>query len=153
MFNRIFNREQRVVLNCQTSDWRKTNSGVPQWSVLDPRLFLTDIDNLPDRITLICKIFADVASFFSKVIDTSNSQNALNSDLESISNGAYQLKLQFNPNPKEQANEITLSHQSNTYIYPPSHSITIPSLNVLISSTWVSFLIPNLTLTFILNKK
>ena len=116
MFNRIFNREQRVVLNGQTSDWRKTNSGVPQGSVLGPRLFLTYKDNLPVRITSICKIVADDASLFSKVIDTSNSQNTLNSDLESISNGAYQLKLQFNPNPKIQANEIILSHQSNTYI-------------------------------------
>ena len=42
--------------------------------------------------------------FFSKVIDTRNSQNALNSDLESIGNWAYQWKLQFNPDPKKQAN-------------------------------------------------
>ena len=38
----------------------------------------------------IRKIFADDTSLFSKVIDTSNSQNGLNSDLESISNLAYQ---------------------------------------------------------------
>ena len=38
----LSNREQRVVLNGQTSDWRKANSGVTEESVLGPFLFLTD---------------------------------------------------------------------------------------------------------------
>ena len=83
----LINREQRVVLNVQTSDWRKINSGVPQGSVLSP-FFILDIyiNDLPDEITSIRKIFADDISLFSKVIDTRNSRNALNSDLESIGN-------------------------------------------------------------------
>ena len=82
----LSNREHRVVLNGQTSDWRKINSGVPQESVLGPFLFLIYINDLPDGIISICKIFADDTSPFSKVIDTCNSQNVLNSNLESISN-------------------------------------------------------------------
>ena len=85
-----------VALNGQTSNWRKINSGVPQGSVLGPLLFLIYINDSPGGITSICKIFADDTSLFSKVIDTRNSQNALSSDLESISNWAYQWKLQFN---------------------------------------------------------
>ena len=37
--NYLQNREQRVVLNWQTSEWRKINSGVPQGSVLAPIFF------------------------------------------------------------------------------------------------------------------
>ena len=85
-----------VALNGQTSNWRKINSGVPQGSVLGPLLFLIYINDSPGGITSICKIFADDTSLFSKVIDTRNSQNALSSDLESISNWAYQWKLQSN---------------------------------------------------------
>ena len=35
----------------------------------------------------ICKIFDDHTSFFSKIIETRNSQNTLTLDLKSIKNG------------------------------------------------------------------
>ena len=52
----------RVVLNGQTSGWRKINSGVLQGSVLGPLLFLIYINDLPDGITSKCKLFADDTS-------------------------------------------------------------------------------------------
>ena len=67
--NYLENREQRVVLNGQISEWRKIMSGVPQGSVLGPLLFLIYINDLPDGINSLCKIFADNTSFFSKVYD------------------------------------------------------------------------------------
>ena len=67
----------------------------------------------------ICKIFADDTSLFSKIIDTRNSQNTLNSDFEIIKNWAYQWKMQFNPDPKKQANEVIFSRKSNRCTYPP----------------------------------
>ena len=100
------NREQRVVLNGQTSEWRKIKAGVPQGSVLGPLLFLIYINDLPHGITLICKIFADDTSLFSMVLDVNKSINELNSDLERINQWAYQWKMQFNPDPKKQANEV-----------------------------------------------
>ena len=80
--NYLENREQRVVLNGQTSVWRKIKSGVPQGTVLGPLLFLIYINDLPDGITSICKIFADDTSLFTKVLDINESTNKLNTDLK-----------------------------------------------------------------------
>ena len=83
--NYLENREQRVVLNGQTSEWRKIMSGIPQGSVLGPLLFLIYINDLPDGINSLCKIFADDTSLFSKVSDINKSASNLNDDLEKIS--------------------------------------------------------------------
>ena len=48
-------------------------SGVPRGSVLGP-LFLIYINDLPDGITSIRKIFADDTSLFSKEFDITNLQ-------------------------------------------------------------------------------
>ena len=79
------NGKQRVVLNGQTSNWRKIISGVRQGSLLGPYLVLFYVNNLSDGITSICKIFADDTSLFSKVLDVNESTKKLNFDLEKIS--------------------------------------------------------------------
>ena len=76
--NYLENREQRVVLNGQTSEWRKIMSGIPQRSVLGPLLFLIYINDLPDGINSLCKIFADDTSLFSKVSDIKRFQILIN---------------------------------------------------------------------------
>ena len=87
--NYLHNREQRVVLNGQTSEWKRIYSGVPQGSVLGPLLFLIYINDLPNGITSMCKIFADDTSLFTKVLDVNKSVAELNADLEKINQWAY----------------------------------------------------------------
>ena len=55
--NYLENQKQRVVLNGQTSEWRKINSRFPHGSVLESLSFLIYLNDLPDEIISICKIF------------------------------------------------------------------------------------------------
>ena len=94
-------------------------AGVPQGSVLGPLLFLIYINDLPDGLTSMCKIFADDTSLFSKVIDKNNSNSQLNSDLAKISKWAFQWKISFNPDPNKQAIEVHFSNKRDKENYPP----------------------------------
>ena len=62
--NYLTGRQQRIVLNGQTSSWLNVTAGVPQGSVLGHLLFLIYINGLPDEITSSRKIFADDTSLF-----------------------------------------------------------------------------------------
>ena len=69
MENYLTGRQQRVIFNVQTSSWKNILAGVPQGSMLGPLLFLIHINDLPNGIESICKIFADITSLFLKVKD------------------------------------------------------------------------------------
>ena len=80
LINYLEDRKQRVVLNGQISSCRNILAGVSQGSVLVPILFLIYINDLPDGIKSICKIFVDNTSPFSKDKDKHCSTVELNSD-------------------------------------------------------------------------
>ena len=52
-------RKQRVVLGEHYSDWKEVTSGVPQGSVIVPLLFVIFINDMPDVVNHILKLFAD----------------------------------------------------------------------------------------------
>ena len=79
--------QQRVILNGQHSNWTPALAGVLQESILGPLLFLIYINDLPDNLESLAKLFADDASLFSAVHDTSKSAKLLNDDLQKISIG------------------------------------------------------------------
>ena len=87
------------------------------------------INDLPDRILSMCKIFAH---------DTSVAE--LNTDLEKISQRAYQWKMQLNRDPSKQANEIIFSHKlvSNNLLHPLLVLTIMMLLDVLIKKIYDS---------------
>ena len=83
--NYLTNRQQRVLLNGQTSKWTNVLAGVPQDSVLGPLLFLIYINDLPGGLKSICKIFADDTPILSKINDIDTSNIGINNNLVKIS--------------------------------------------------------------------
>ena len=77
-------RKQRVILNGGSSPWSDVVSGIPQGSVLGPILFLIFIDDLPDSVAGLVKIFADDTKLFS-AIKSKEDCKKLQADLESLS--------------------------------------------------------------------
>ena len=102
-------RKQRVVLNGQASPWIIIKAGVPQGSILGPRLFLIYINDLSDDLSTTAKLFADHTSIFfiEQIVNTFASH--LSKDLSKIRNWAFQLKKKFNPDPRKQAQEVIFS--------------------------------------------
>ena len=82
-------------------------------------MFLIYINDLPDGITSICKIFVDETSLFSKVFDINKSTKKLNLDLEKINEWVFQWKMHFNPDPDKQANEVIFSQKWKVHSHPP----------------------------------
>ena len=111
-------------------------SGILQGSILGPFLFLVYINDLPDGINSLCKIFADDTSLFSRVSEIHKSASNLNDDLEKISYWAYEWKMQFNPDLNKQANEVIFSRKtSSNNLSHPSNLTIITFLNAPIKST------------------
>ena len=97
---------------------KNIQAAAPQSSLLGPFLFLTCINDLPNEIESICKIFADDTWLLSKVKDETFSDIQLNNNLNKISKWAFQRKMLFNPDPSNQAIEICFSHIRGNENYP-----------------------------------
>ena len=88
-------RRQRVVINGETSNWRPVTSGIPQGSVLGPILFICYVNDMPEAVQGMIKIFADDTKIYSEVND-SNMHKNLQSDLESLQSWANLWQMRFN---------------------------------------------------------
>ena len=117
--NYLTNRQQRLLLNGKTSKCTNILAGIPLGSVLGHLLFLIYINDLPDGLKSICKIFANDTSLSSKINDINTSNIDFSNDLVKISRWAYQWKMSFNPDINKQATEVYFSERRAKYFPPP----------------------------------
>ena len=107
-----------MVLNGIASNWSQIYAGIPQGSVLGPLLFLIYINDLSDNISSEMRLFADDSSLFTRVEDVTQTQAKLESDLETITNWAFQWKMVFNPDLTKQAIEVIFSAKKKKPEHP-----------------------------------
>ena len=93
----LSDREQRVVVNGKTSEWRDVTSGVPEGALLAPILFALFINDLPSAVkSSQCVMFADDVKLYHRVRTASDCEQ-LQSDLDSLSRWSSDWKLRLNP--------------------------------------------------------
>ena len=85
--NFLTGRRQLVAVNGVASSWADVLSGVPQGSVLGPLVFVVYINDLPEEIDTMVRMFADDTNIF---VDASSEDNriALQADIIRLLNWA-----------------------------------------------------------------
>jgi hypothetical protein len=91
----LVGRKQRVVMGEVVSDWKDVLSGVPQGSVLGPLLFIIFINDLPDVVKSLCKLFADDTKLIA-TISNPNDLTILQNDVDNLVEWADNWLMSFN---------------------------------------------------------
>jgi hypothetical protein len=111
----LTDRQQRVVINGEYSEWGSIKAGVPQGSVLGPLLFLIFINDIT-HVIKYCKIrlFADDTCLFIEVDDPEIQALQLNEDLENLNAWANKWHVDFSP-PKTE--EVIISRKRSSPVH------------------------------------
>jgi hypothetical protein len=88
-------RKQRVVMGDVTTEWVEVLSGVPQGSVLGPLLFAIFINDIPDLLNNLCKLFADDSKLIG-VVRSDVDVTKMQSDLDKLVEWSKINKMSFN---------------------------------------------------------
>ncbi|MCP3849730.1 MAG: hypothetical protein GY694_05770, partial [Gammaproteobacteria bacterium] len=88
----LSNRTQQVKINNEFSNVSNVTSGIPQGSVLGPVLFTIFINDLPEHVNSLCKIFADD----TKIYNICENFKILQGDLEALQFWSEKWQLFFN---------------------------------------------------------
>ena len=102
-------KQQKVVLNGETSQPQLVISGVPRGSVLGPLLFLCYINDIPTVVKSKIKLYADDALLYRN-INSEEDITILQQDLNLLSQWAKKWQMNFNPSKCEC---LRISNKSN----------------------------------------
>ena len=91
----LSNRQQRVVLNGEVSDWLNVTSGVPQGSVLGPTLFLIYINDLESNLISKVSKFADDTKLGGKAVCAEDCAK-IQADLNKLIDWSEKWQMSFN---------------------------------------------------------
>lgn len=106
-------RKQRVMVNGSYSEWEKITSGIPQGSVLGPILFLIYINDLPDVLRCLLKLFADDAKLY-RVVKSAQDCGDLQVDVFKSEEWAKVWEMFYN---KKKCKHLRVGNPEPTYTY------------------------------------
>ena len=109
----LTDREQRVCVRGEYSQWSEVLSGVPQGSVLGPVLFLIYVNDIVMNIDSTIKLFADDAKVY-RAIRSQNDNDTLQADLDLLSNWSRKWLLKFNA---LKCKAVHFGHSNPNHVY------------------------------------
>ena len=108
--NFLNNRRQAVVVSGTSSHFVNVMSGVPQGSVLGPCLFLAYINDMPEKLLALARLFADDTAVY-KTISNGYDQAQLQEDLQRLADWEERWDMEFHP-AKCQTLSVTRSRKA-----------------------------------------
>ena len=106
-------RTQYVKIGNDCSGYSDVTSGVPQGSVLGPTLFIFYINDMPDVLNCLVKIFADDTKIYQVVNDKSDAAS-MQTNINKLTEWANTWQIKFNSG---KCKVMHLGHQNNQYEY------------------------------------
>ena len=103
----------RVREEDELSSWKSVRSGMPQWSVLGPTLFVIFINDMPDVVSSMCQLFADDAKIF-RSIKSLDDNKALQDDINNLTEWSARWQLPFNVT---KCKSLHIGKRNNKYVY------------------------------------
>ena len=108
-------RKQRVVLGEYSSDWVDVDSGVPQGSVLGPLLFIIFINDMPELLNHLCKLYADDSKLIG-IIKNQLDINSLQADIDALVDWSTTWRMSFSPEKCKTMRFCKKNHPMNNTI-------------------------------------
>ena len=125
--NFLNNRRQAVVVSGASSHFMNAISGVPQGSVLGPCLFLAYINDMPEKLSALARLFADDTAVYKTISNGHDQAGATTKDLQRLADWEESWDMEFHPT-KCQTLSITRSRKPLQPSYVP-HGHTLENVS------------------------